>query len=138
VCCIVLKTPYICVVKGNKTLTSQTAMPIPIIIAILIALLTLGKMHQQQQKGGPAQVVIIGGKQYNWVDKSDNRNTLVVMAPEQKDHTITIKAQRASASFENIFQLAGLYQIIKAEPMTAVNNSINTNMKQTACLSEKE
>jgi len=137
VCCIVLKTSYICVVKGNKTPTSQTAMPIPIIIAILIALLTLGKMHQQQ-KGSPAQVVIIGGKQYNWVDKSDNRNALVVMAPEQKDHTITIKAQRQSAPIENIFQFSGLYLILKAEPMTAVNNSINTNMKQTACLSEKE
>jgi hypothetical protein len=113
-------------------------MPIPIIIAILIALLTLGKMHQQEQKGSTAQVVIIGGKQYNWVDKSDNRNNLVVMGPEQKNHTITIKAQRPSAPFENIFQLSGLYQIIRTEPMTAVNNSINTNMKQTACLSEKE
>src|SRR5687768_13055011 len=99
-------------------------MPIPIIIAILVALFTLGtKMNQP--KGGRAEVVILGGKQYNWVDKKDNRDNLVVMAPEQQDHTITIKGQRQTGAFENIFQLSGLYQIIKSEPITAVNNSIN-------------
>jgi phosphopantetheine adenylyltransferase len=124
-------------VKGNKTPASQSAMPIPIIIAVLIALFTLGaKMNQQ--KGSPARVVIVGGKQYNVVDEKDNRNTLVVIAAEQNGHTVIIKGQRETASFENIFQLLGLYQIIKAEPMTPINNSINSNMKQAVCLSEKE
>ena len=113
-------------------------MPIPIIIAILIALFTLGaKMNQQQQKGSAAQVVIIGGK-YHQVIKKNNRNTLVLMAPEQHNHSVTINAQREGDSFENIFQLLGLYQIIKAEPMTVVNNSINSNMKQAVCLTVKE
>ncbi|HEX6429924.1 MAG TPA: hypothetical protein VF008_19655 [Niastella sp.] len=113
-------------------------MPIPIIIAVLIALFTLGaKMNQQ--KGSPARVVIVGGKQYNVVDEKDNRNNLVIMAGNKKnDHTIIIKGQRETASFENIFQLLGLYQIVKAEPMTPINNSINSNMKQAVCLSEKE
>jgi len=111
-------------------------MPIPIILAVLIALFTLGtKMNQP--KGSPAKVVIVGGKPYNWVDKKDNNKTLVVMAPTKNDHTIIIKGQRETAPFENIFQLLGLYQIIKAEPMTPVNNVINSNMKQAICLSVK-
>jgi hypothetical protein len=124
-------------VKGNKTPASQSAMPIPIIIAVLIALFSLGaKMNQKT--GGPARVVIVGGKQYKVADGKDNRNTLVVVAAEQNDHTVIIKGQRETASFENIFQLLGLYQIIKAEAMTPVNNSINSNMKQAVCLYEKE
>jgi hypothetical protein len=124
-------------VKGNKTPASQTAMPIPIIIAVLIALFSLGaKMNQKT--GSPARVVIVGGKPYNVADEKENRNTLVVVAAEQNDHTVIIKGQRETASFENIFQLLGLYQIIKAEPITPVNNSINSNMKQAVCLSEKE
>jgi hypothetical protein len=124
-------------VKGNKTQASQSAMPIPIIIAVLIALFSLGaKMNQK--KGSPARVVIVGGKQYKVADEKDNRNTLVVVAAEQNDHTVIIKGQRETASFENIFQLLGLYQIIKTEPMTPVNNVINSNMKQAVCLSEKE
>ena len=112
-------------------------MPIPIIIAVLIALFSLGaKMNQKT--GSPARVVIVGGKPYNVADEKDNRNTLVVVAAGQNDHTVIIKGQRETASFENIFQLLGLYQIIKAEPMTPVNNSINSNMKQAVCLSEKE
>jgi len=104
---------------------------------MLIALFTLGAT-MKKTTGRPDQVVIIGGKHYNWVDKKDNHNTLVVMAPEEEDHTITIKGQRETALFDNIFQLSGLYQIIKAEPMTAVNNSINSNIKQAIALSEKE
>jgi hypothetical protein len=124
-------------VKGNKTPASQPAMPIPIIIAILIALFTLGA-KVNQQKDHPAKVVILGGKQYNWVDEKDNRNTLDVKAPQQDDdHTIIIKGQRQSAPFENIFQLSGLYQIIKAEPITPVNHSFNSNMKQAVYVSVK-
>ena len=111
-------------------------MPIPIIIAILIALFTLGA-NVNQQKGQPAKVVILGGKQYNWVDKKDNRNNFEVKAPQQDDHTIIIKGQRQTAPFENIFQLSGLYQIIKAEPLTPVNNSFNSNMKQAVYVSVK-
>jgi phosphopantetheine adenylyltransferase len=99
-------------------------MPIPIIIAILVALFTLGtKMNQP--KGNRAEVVILGGKPYNWVDKKDNRDNLVVMAAEEQDHTITIKGQRQSEDFENIFQLWSLYKIVNSEPITAINNSIN-------------
>jgi hypothetical protein len=112
-------------------------MPIPIIIAVLIALFSLGaKMNQKT--GSPARVVIVGGKQYNVADEKDNRNTLVVVVAQQNDHSVIIKGQRETASFENIFQMLGFYQIIKAEPMTPVNNSINSNMKQAVCLSEKE
>lgn len=99
-------------------------MPIPIIIAILIALFTLGA-NMDKQKASRPEVVILGGKQYNWVDKKEKSDNLVVMAPEQKDHSITIKGQRQTGNFENIFQLLGLYQIIKAEPIAAANNSIN-------------
>jgi hypothetical protein len=113
-------------------------MPIPIIIAILVALFTLGATMKKQTTVSPDKVVIIGGKHVNWIDKKDNRNNLVVMAPEQKNHTIVIKGQRESASFEGIFQLLGLYQIVKGEPMKAVNNSINSNIKQAIVLSEKE
>lgn len=111
-------------------------MPIAIIIAMFVALFTLG-LASKQSKGSPAEVVIIGGKPYNWVDKKDNRNNLVLMA-EQKDNEITIKGQRSSSPLEHIFQLSGLYQIIKAEPMTVINNSNNSNIKQAICRSEKE
>jgi hypothetical protein len=111
-------------------------MPIAIIIAIFVALFTLG-VKMNQPKGSPARVVIVGGKQYYQVTKKDNRDTLVLMAPEQHKHIVTINGQRETESF-NIFQLSGLYQIIKAEPVTAINNSINSNIKQAVCLSEKE
>lgn len=113
-------------------------MPIPIIIAILVALFTLGATMKKQTTGSPDQVVIIGGKQVNWIDKKDNRNNLVIMAPEQKNHTIVIRGQRESVSFDELSQLWGLYQIFKGEPMTAVNNSINSHIKQAIALSEKE
>lgn len=98
-------------------------MPIPIIIAILIALFTLGANMDKTKTSRP-EVVILGGKQYNWVDKKDNRDNLVVMGPEKEDHTITIKGQRQAGNFENIFEFLFFYQIIKAEPIAA-NNSIN-------------
>ncbi|THU41838.1 hypothetical protein FAM09_06970 [Niastella caeni] len=109
-------------------------MPIPISIAILIALFVLGGKMNKQPKGSPAEVVILGGKQYSLVDKKDSCNTLVVMNPKQNDNTVIIKGQRQSAPIENIFQFLGLYQIIKAEPLTPVNNSINSNIKQAVCL----
>lgn len=99
-------------------------MPIPIIIAILIALFTVGANMDKPKAGKPEVVVILGGKQYNWIEKNADSNNLVVMAPEQQDHSITIQGQRQTGTFENIFQLMGLYQIIKAEPIAA-NNSIN-------------
>lgn len=111
-------------------------MPIAIIIAIFVALFTLG-LTKTQTRGSSAEVVIIGGKQYNWADKKDNHNTLVLMA-EEKDNEITIKGQRSTRPLEHIFQLSGLYQIIKAEPMTVINNSNNSNIKQAICRSEKE
>jgi hypothetical protein len=98
-------------------------MPIPIIIAILIALFTLGANMDKTKTSRP-EVVILGGKQYNWVDKKDNKDNLVVMGPETEDHSITIKGQRQTGNFENIFEFLFFYQIIKAEPIAA-NNSIN-------------
>jgi hypothetical protein len=98
-------------------------MPIPIIIAILVALFTLGA-NVHQPKASRPEVVILGGKQYNWIDKKDKGDNLVVMAPEQEDHTITIKGQRSTANSESIFEFLFFYQIIKAEPIAA-NNSIN-------------
>jgi hypothetical protein len=124
-------------VKGNKTPPSQVAMPIPIIIAILIALFTLGA-NMNKPAGKPDEVVIIGGKHYNWVDKKDNHNALVVMAPEQQDHTTTIHGQREPEFFENIFSVFRLVTDEKEEPMTSINNSINSNIKQAIVLSEKE
>jgi hypothetical protein len=125
-------------VKGNKTPASQTAMPIPIIIAILIALFTLGAT-MNKPAGKPDEVVILGGKQYNWVDKKDNQNTLVVMAPEQQNHTVTIQGQREPAFFDNIFSVFRLISDQKESAhMTAINNSINSNIKQAIALSVKE
>lgn len=98
-------------------------MPIPIIIAILIALFTLGANMDKTKTRRP-EVVILGGKEYNWVDKEDNKHNLVVMGPENEDHSITIKGQRQTGNFENIFEFLFFYQIIKAEPIAA-NNSIN-------------
>lgn len=98
-------------------------MPIPIIIAILIALFTLGANMDKTKTSRP-EVVILGGKQYNWVDKKDNKDNLVVMGPEEEDHSITIKGQRQTGNLENIFEFLFFYQIIKAEPIAA-NNSIN-------------
>jgi hypothetical protein len=112
-------------------------MPIPIIIAILIALFTLGA-NMNKPAGKPEEVVIIGGKHYNWVDKKDNHNTLVVMAPEQQDHTTTIQGQREPEFFENIFSVFRLVTDEKEGPMTSINNSINSNIKQAIVLSEKE
>jgi hypothetical protein len=97
-------------------------MPIAIIIAIFVALFTLGA-NMDKPKAGKPEVVILGGKEGNWADKKDKGDNLVVLAPEQDDHSIT-KEQRQTGTFENIFQLMGLYQIIKAEPIAA-NNSIN-------------
>ena len=105
---------------------------------MLIALFTLGATMKNKPAGKPDEIVIIGGKHYNWVDKKDNNNTLVMMAPEQQDHTITIQGQQETAFFENIFQCSSLYQIIKEEPMTSINNSINSNIKQAIVLSVKE
>ena len=137
-CSIVLKTPYICDVKGNKTPASQSAMPIPISIAIFLALFTLGAA-MNKPAGKPDEVVILGGKQYNWVDKKENQNTLVVMAPEQPNHTVTIQGQREPAYFENIFSVFRLLADQKTPaPMTAENNSINSNIKQAIALSVKE
>lgn len=98
-------------------------MPIPIIIAILIALFTLGANMDKTKTSRP-EVVILGGKQVNWVDKKDNKDNLVVMGPEEEDHSITIKGQRQTGNLENIFEFLFFYQVIKAEPIAA-NNSIN-------------
>jgi hypothetical protein len=79
-------------------------MPIPIIIAILLALFTLGaNMHQQ--KGSPDQVVIIGGKQYYQVHKKEDRNTLEVIAPNRQKHSTTIQEQPETAPFEISFPI---------------------------------
>lgn len=114
-------------------------MPIPIIIAILIALFSLGAT-MNKPAGKPDEVVILGGKHYNWVDKKDNQNTLVVMGPEQQNHSVTIQGQREPALFENLFSVFRLIPDQKEEDhtMTAVNNSINSNIKQVIALSVKE
>jgi hypothetical protein len=112
-------------------------MPIPIIIAILVALFTVGAT-MNHEKGSPARVVIVGGKQSYLVDKKDNSNTLVRMSEEQHDQTIIIKGQRETESFENIFQLSVLDHLIKTESMTDINTSLNSNIEQAVCLSEKE
>jgi len=104
---------------------------------MLIALFTLGAT-MNKTAGKPDEVVIIGGKHYNWVDKKDNHNTLVVMAPEQQDHTITIQGQREPEFFENIFSVFRLITDEKEERMTTLNNSLNSNIKQAIALSEKE
>ncbi|SEN30497.1 hypothetical protein SAMN05660816_00666 [Niastella yeongjuensis] len=86
---------------------------------MLIALFTLGATMKNKPAGKPETIVIIGGKNYD-------------------PHTITIQGQQESAFFENIFQCSSLYQIIKEEPVTYINNSINSNIKQAVALSVKE
>jgi hypothetical protein len=96
-------------------------MPIPIIIAILVALFTLGtKMNQP--KTGRAEVVSVSSKQNDKADKKQNHDNLVEAAVKAEEEPAG-KAQGQTEDYENIFQLWSLYKII--EPINAVNNSIN-------------
>lgn len=92
-------------------------MPIPIIIAILLALFTLETALKNEPVRKPEKIVILGGKNNN-------------------DRTISM-GQQETAFFTNIFQCTSLYQIIKEEPLTSIH-SINSNIKQAIVLSEKE
>jgi hypothetical protein len=89
-------------------------MPIPIIIAILVALFTLGtKMNQPAS--GKAAVVIVGGEKQNPAAKKNNRDNLVVVAAEQQAPTAD-KGQEQTEDFENVFQLWSLYKIVSTTP----------------------
>ena len=96
-------------------------MPIPIILAILVALFTLGtKMNQP--KGARAEVVSVGSKQNDRADKKQNHDNLEEVAAKEQEASAG-KAKGQTEDYENIFQLWSLYKI--TEPITAVNNSIN-------------
>jgi len=122
-------------VKGNKQPASHIAMPIAIIIAIFLALFTLGVKMNLQHTGHPSEVVILGGEKYNWMDKEDNHDTLVLKAPESSDHKIYIKGTRYTGSFENIFQPSFMDEITEEQP--AIEKYINSNIKQAVLLSVK-
>jgi hypothetical protein len=106
-------------------------MPIAIVIAIFLALFTLGtKMHMSSNR--PSEVMILGGKQYNWVDKKNNGDTLVLKAPEQTGHKIIIKGRRYSESFENIFRQIGFSRFIdeaEEEKEMKTTNYITRNIQ---------
>lgn len=113
-------------------------MPIAVVIAIFLALFTLGaKMHMSS--GRPQEVMILGGKQYNWVDKKTNGDTLVLKAPEQTGHKIIIKGKRYSESFENIFKLVGFSRFIDdaEEEKEMESNYITRNMQQALSMPVK-
>lgn len=96
-------------------------MPIPIIIAILIALFTLGTT-MNQPTGDGAGVVNTGGKKKDRGDKKQNHDNLVEL-PAKEETAPADRSQGQAEGYENIFQLWSLYKI--TEPITAVNNSIN-------------
>jgi hypothetical protein len=89
-------------------------MPIPIIIAILVALFTLGT-KMDQPKSGKAEVVIVSGEKQNPAAKKDNRDNLVVVATEQQEPAAD-KGQEQTEDFENVFQLWSLYKIVNTNP----------------------
>jgi len=88
-----------------------------------------------QHTGHPSEVVILGGEKYNWMDKEDNHDTLVLKAPESSDHKIYIKGTRYTGSFENIFQPSFMDEITEEQP--AIEKYINSNIKQAVLLSVK-
>jgi hypothetical protein len=126
-------------VKGNKQPASHIAMPIAIIIAIFLALFTLGVKMNLHHTGHPAEVVILGGEKYNWMEKEDNRDTLVLKAPESADHKVYIKGTRYTGSFENIFQPAFMNRMEEEEitEQPAIEKYINSNIKRAVYLSVK-
>ena len=90
-------------------------MPIPIIIAILVALFTLGtKMNQPKTAG--AKMVVTTGKQIKGIEKKQNHDNLEAAVPQLEESTPTTKEKRQTEEFGNIFQLWGLYRIVNAEP----------------------
>ena len=98
---------------------------------MLIALFTLGAT-MNKPAGKPEEVVILGGKHYNWVEKKDIQNTLVVMAPEQTGHKIIIKGTPDNDSFENIFKQVGISRFIDdaEEEKEMESNYITSNIQQ--------
>jgi hypothetical protein len=113
-------------------------MPLAIILAIFLALFTLGIKMNLHRTGHPSEVVILGGEKYNWMDKEDNRDTLVLKAPESSDHKVYIKSTRYTGSFENIFQPAFMNRMEEdeiTEEQPAIEKYINSNIKQAVLLS---
>lgn len=95
-------------------------MPLAIILAVFLALFTLGtKMHLGASH--PAQVVILGGEKYNWMDKNTNSDTAILKAPEQTDHKIFINGRHDASFFENIFQQVFMYRIDESDLSDATN-----------------
>jgi hypothetical protein len=87
-------------------------MPIPIIIAILVALFTLGtKMNQP--KGGSAQVVIESEKINRAAIKKQNHDNLVEVANEAKGEATVAGEQPENGDVENSFRIWTLYHIIE-------------------------
>ena len=86
-------------------------MPIPIIIAILVAL-TLG-VKMNQPKADSARVVIVGGKQNNGVDKKQIHDNLVEVAHDRQEQATTVEGQHQTEEVENNFRIWTLYHIIE-------------------------
>jgi hypothetical protein len=111
-------------------------MPIAIILAIFLALFTLGS-NMHRATGHPAQVVIVGGEKYNWVDKKNDTDTAVLMAPEQKDHTIYIRGGHQTGFFENIFEQVFMYRL-NDNDMSETTDYITSNTQRAVLKSVNE
>jgi hypothetical protein len=76
-------------VKGTKRI-SQIAMPLQILIATLLALITLGTQLQSKQ-AKQEEVVIMGGKQgAAGVIRDNDSNIIVITTLKRHSHNITI------------------------------------------------
>ncbi len=90
-------------------------MPIPIIIAILVALFTLGtKMNQP--KTNSARAVVTDEKQYKGIEKKQNHDNLEAVATGLEESAIYHQREKRTEEFGNIFQLWGLDRIVNEEP----------------------
>lgn len=103
---------------GIKQPASHIAMPIAIVLGIFLALFTLSIKAKQHTGKHPEEVVIVGGKNLNWMEKKDNRDI---------------------GSF-NIFQQAFMFRMEENESMEerqTSNKSLNSNIQRVVCLSVK-
>jgi hypothetical protein len=116
-------------VKGNKTPTSHPTMPVPISIAILLALFILGT-RSDLRPGHSPRAITQGAKQYNWARQQENKDTLAVSHAQQNDQKVLIKGQGDADSFDNMFRDATLLRFVEDEEISNETTNIN-NIKSS-------
>lgn len=77
-------------------------MPLQIMLAVLLALLTLGAKWQTGS-GQPQEVTIVGGSHYARVFEKERSNIIVITTVERSNNRIMILGQRHTGDMKNIF-----------------------------------